>query len=501
MPLPSKKDRQEIQARLEAARATLGAARPGAARRRRVAALGQPPGAGRAVPRDGGAQGGGEPRDAEPPHARAAGRAGSRWRWRRARRARRCGAASRRRRTRCSRARRPTWRRRTRSAHGNLARKQALSERAEALADSTDWVKTATEIQKLQAEWKTIGPVTRGHEKAVWERFRAACDRFFTRRQEDLKQRKDDWSANLTRKEALCEQAEALADSTRVGRRRGAAQAAPGRVEDDRAGAQVEVRGGVAAVPHRVRSLLRSLQASRSGRPAGQGGAARSDHPRARGAAAGAAGADAPAAPENLVATIHDARARWQQAPELPRAIQQDLAARYHQALGRLVATWPAAFAGTDLDPETHAQADGEAAGARRGARPAQPKAQAPLSPAELLAQQWRERLAANTMAGGRSAVGERGRALARRRAGSAQRAGAVDAARSRAARGRRAAQRAVPARLPPLLRPAPPRVVADRGLHAARFLARRSVGEGAAARFVFSQRTASRGGIDMSAG
>ena len=51
--------------------------------------------------------------------------------------------------------------------HGNLARKQTLSERAEALADSTDWVRTATEIQKLQAEWKTIGPVTRGHEKSV----------------------------------------------------------------------------------------------------------------------------------------------------------------------------------------------------------------------------------------------------------------------------------------------------------------------------------------------
>ncbi len=61
----------------------------------------------------------------------------------------------------------------------------------------------------------------------------------------------------------------------RVGLRGGAAQTAAGRVEDDRTGAQVEVRGGVAAVPDRVRSLLRSLQASRSGGPAGQGGAAR----------------------------------------------------------------------------------------------------------------------------------------------------------------------------------------------------------------------------------
>src|SRR5687768_6428346 len=96
----------------------------------------------------------------------------------------------------------------------NLARKIALCERAEALADSSDWVKTATEIQALQAEWKTIGAVTRGQEKAIWERFRGACDRFFTRRQEDLKRRKDEWASNLARKEALCAQAEALAEST-----------------------------------------------------------------------------------------------------------------------------------------------------------------------------------------------------------------------------------------------------------------------------------------------
>ena len=44
---------------------------------------------------------------------------------------------------------------------------------------------------------------------------------------------------------------------------------------------------------------------------------------------------------------------RWQQAPELPRGLQQDLAARYYQTLGRLVAAWPSAFTGTDLDPDT----------------------------------------------------------------------------------------------------------------------------------------------------
>src|SRR4051812_14497294 len=43
----------------------------------------------------------------------------------------------------------------------NLARKGALCERAEALAESTNWIQTAEEIKKLQTEWKAIGPVSR----------------------------------------------------------------------------------------------------------------------------------------------------------------------------------------------------------------------------------------------------------------------------------------------------------------------------------------------------
>src|SRR5262249_48932252 len=86
--------------------------------------------------------------------------------------------------------------------------------RADALAGSTNWIQTADEIKKLQAEWKTIGPVTRGQEKAIWERFRAACDRFFTRRHADLADRKKIWAENLAKKEALIHRAEALAQST-----------------------------------------------------------------------------------------------------------------------------------------------------------------------------------------------------------------------------------------------------------------------------------------------
>ena len=63
----------------------------------------------------------------------------------------------------------------------NLAKKEALCARAEALADSTDWDAAAAEMKRLQAEWKTIGPVRRNKSEVVWNRFRAAADRFFDR--------------------------------------------------------------------------------------------------------------------------------------------------------------------------------------------------------------------------------------------------------------------------------------------------------------------------------
>jgi len=287
----------------------------------------------------------------------------------------------------------------------NLVVKQALCQRAEVLADSTDWVKTAAEIQGLQAEWKNIGPVSRGHEKAVWERFRAACDRFFTRRQEDLKHRKEEWASNLAKKEALCEAAEAFADSTdwdttashlkrlqsewkTIGpvrkskseavwqRFRGACDRFFDRYKHRD---QVELQQKAAARD----SIIRDLEAllPQDGNAAGD-------------------------APDNLYETVRDARTKWQQAPEVPRQLQQDLAARYHQAIGQLIGTWPSAFTGTDLDPETTRKRMEKLLSKVEDLLPsAQQRVQArQLSPTELLAEKWRERLAANTIAGSRAA-------------------------------------------------------------------------------------------------
>jgi hypothetical protein len=293
----------------------------------------------------------------------------------------------------------------------NLAKKQALCEQAEALADSTDWVKTAVALQGLQAEWKTVGAVPRGHEKAVWERFRAACDRFFTRRQEDLKNRKEAWTANLAAKDDLCVKAEALAESTDW-------DAAASQVRQLQA--QWKTIGPVRkskseVVWQRFRTACDrffdrykhrdQLELSAKAAP-------RETIIRELERLLPAEGTDAAAVPDGLATVIQDARQRWQQAPELPRHMQQDLAARYHGAVARLVAVWPSAFAGTDLDPEA-ARKRMEKLVARveeltSGTAAAQPAKQ--LSPTELLAQRWRERLASNTITGGRTAETEESR-------------------------------------------------------------------------------------------
>ena len=61
----------------------------------------------------------------------------------------------------------------------NLAKKNELCEKAEALKDSTEWKATTDALIALQKEWRTIGPVVKKHSDAVWKRFIAACDHFF----------------------------------------------------------------------------------------------------------------------------------------------------------------------------------------------------------------------------------------------------------------------------------------------------------------------------------
>jgi hypothetical protein len=287
----------------------------------------------------------------------------------------------------------------------NLAKKQSLCEQAEALSGSSDWVKTASAIQALQAEWKTVGPVSRGSEKAVWERFRAACDAFFTRRHEDLKKRKDEWSSNLARKEALCAAVEALAESTDWDQT--AAQLKKLQAEWKGIGPVRKSKSEV--VWQRFRTACDAFFERYKHRDqiALQGKAAPRDEVIRDLEALLPAAGTAEGAPEGLAALVQQARSRWQQAPELPRNVQQDMAARYHEALSRLLSAWPDAFAGTDLDPTATRKRMEYLIGKVEQLLQAQPKAPVNESPAERLARQWRERLAANTMTGGRTGEGD----------------------------------------------------------------------------------------------
>jgi hypothetical protein len=92
----------------------------------------------------------------------------------------------------------------------NLARKEALCARAETLAESMDWEAASAEMKRLQAEWKTIGPVRRQQSELVWARFRAAADRFFERYHN---RHQIALSNKLAEREAQVVEIEALAES------------------------------------------------------------------------------------------------------------------------------------------------------------------------------------------------------------------------------------------------------------------------------------------------
>ena len=92
----------------------------------------------------------------------------------------------------------------------NLERKTQLCIEAEALMESTEWKNATEQIKKLQEEWKTIGPVPKRHADKIWKRFRAACDTFFTRKNEHFSGRRTEEEANLAAKKALLEEIKAF---------------------------------------------------------------------------------------------------------------------------------------------------------------------------------------------------------------------------------------------------------------------------------------------------
>ena len=101
----------------------------------------------------------------------------------------------------------------------NLAKKTAICETIEGfnldeLKTFADWNALSEKVTALQAEWRTIGYAPQKMNTKIFERFRAACDNFFTSKNTYFQSVRDTLNQNYALKLELVEQAEALKDST-----------------------------------------------------------------------------------------------------------------------------------------------------------------------------------------------------------------------------------------------------------------------------------------------
>jgi hypothetical protein len=279
----------------------------------------------------------------------------------------------------------------------NLKKKEALLAEAESLAGSTEWVKTAERLQAIQAEWQAVGPVPRAQASALWDRFRAACGRFFERRKVDRARRSGERKANLDKKEALVTQAEALAGSNDWEKAQAEVKKLQaewktiGAVRKDRSDAiwqrfrqacdqvfdryrrrdEIESEARLAA-REAVCAQIEALQ------PPPEGGEA----------------------PSDIVARIRTAQVGMKDGGRISGERAEALDRRFIEAVQRLVAAWPDAFRGSDLDPAANRKKLEKLCDTVEALVAERPVRDQTASPAELLARQLREALANNTMRG-----------------------------------------------------------------------------------------------------
>ena len=90
------------------------------------------------------------------------------------------------------------------------ATKKDLVEKAETLANSTDWVTTARAYKALMDKWKAAGRGKASDDTKLWARFKQAQDTFFAAKNADLEKREGAMTENLAKRQALIPQIEAL---------------------------------------------------------------------------------------------------------------------------------------------------------------------------------------------------------------------------------------------------------------------------------------------------
>ena len=234
----------------------------------------------------------------------------------------------------------------------NLATKIAMCEKAEELAESTDWESTAVALKQLQAEWKKVGPIPRRQSDKVWKRFRGACDTFFERRKPHLEEQIAEYREAMDAKEAIIAEIESLITDE--------AKTTPWQDRADRFDDLAYQFGRTERVPPREFARFRkrqdkvekALKQERAERRAAQEAekakaleelvATIASHRQAR--ESGELSGDA------LAARVIELRSQVRQleSSKQATAIRRDLDQEVHAALEAA----PDAFLGTDLDPK-----------------------------------------------------------------------------------------------------------------------------------------------------
>ena len=286
----------------------------------------------------------------------------------------------------------------------NLRLKMALIERAESLADSTDWAKTAEEFKRLQAEWQAIGPVPRAETRMTWKRFREASDKFFSRRNADLAQRKETWAANLAQKEALIARAEELQMSTDWDktaaeiRRLQAEWKAGGPVRRNKS--EVVWQRFRAACDTFFERYKRRDQIELEGKQADR---------EAIVAEVEALAAEPPPEAATVLERVRALRSKWNQSTPMVRHGADPLSARLNDAMAKLTAAAPDAFKGTELDVDANRDRMEKLIARVEGLLT---EAAPPTAGSQALATMLREALASNTI-GGRAGEESKWKAMA----------------------------------------------------------------------------------------
>lgn len=100
----------------------------------------------------------------------------------------------------------------------NLELKTAINEKLDQVATMLyekpkEWIEKTELINSFFEEWKKVGPVPKEHNEGIWGTFKELRNQFYRNKNQFFKQLNKEKIDNLTKKEALCEKAEALKDS------------------------------------------------------------------------------------------------------------------------------------------------------------------------------------------------------------------------------------------------------------------------------------------------